>query len=534
MSQVRALLLTGLSIAAIGACGGETGDEFPVSERAPGVAAEEVAETGVRRQGLIQNPALYDTIVNPPALVLPTPSQTSSSTSTDEVKDSTVNICTYTSVSETRHFDKLVSFDPNADTLWPGSLVQAESLKLGLLSPIGGKRAPGRITLTNARIDGSTSPFIYSRDLTTPNLASTQDGIHSILTANTINFAAKVAYTMHQAYSLNEGALKAGFSAQFAGASLASTFGNTWTTSKTTFLVDFTQSYYTVSFETPNDPTAVFDPTVTASELATYISAGNPPGYVASVSYGRRLLVKFESAESSSTLSATLDAAFSKGGAGGSITLDANQQKTLRESKMTVLALGGPAGSAVQVIGSGLDKVTALQNYFQSGANFSPSSPGVPLSYTVRYLKNFQPMVVASATNYTVPSCVGKTNSITVTLGSLQIYADGETIGKGEICYDIFVHTDTGSTLLASGRDVKRGSGDSITLGQQKYLTLLQQDGKAFDVEAKVWESSKHADSKGTHSFVLFSKSWSPAGSRETVGEYKNLKVGLRYTITVN
>ncbi|MFP2927074.1 thiol-activated cytolysin family protein [Pyxidicoccus sp. 3LG] len=533
MSQVRSLLFTGLSIAALGACGVESGAEHPVTEQVPG-ATEAVADTGVSRQELIQNPALYDTLVNPPALVLPTPSQSSTSTSQDEVRNSTVNTCTYMNVSETSHFDKLVSFDPNADTLWPGSLVQAESLKLGLLSPIGGQRAAGRITLTNARIDGSTGPYVYSRDLAAPSLASTQDGIHSILTANTINFAAKVAYTMHQAYSLNEGALKAGFSANFAGASLSSTFGNSWTTSKTTFLVDFTQSYYTVSFETPNDPTAVFASSVTAGELAPYVYAGNPPGYVSSVSYGRRLLVKFESEESSTMLSATLDAAFSKAGSGGSITLDANQQKTLRESKMTVLALGGPAGSAVQVIGSGLDKVAALQNYFQSGANFSPSSPGVPLSYTVRYLKNFQPMVVASATQYTVPSCVGKTSSVRVTLDRLQIYEDGETFGKGEICYDIFVHTDTGSTLLATGRNVKRGSGDNILLGQQKYLTLLQQEGKSFDVEARVWENTKHADSKGTHSFVLNLRNWNQTGNRETVGEYKNLKVGLRYNVTVN
>ncbi|MBN1205638.1 MAG: thiol-activated cytolysin family protein [Myxococcaceae bacterium] len=526
MNQGRSLL-AGLFLGVLYACGGE----LEPQEGAADVLAPSAEDLGQREQAVILNPALYDTIINPGTLVLPTPTHSESSSTTEEVRDATVNTCTYTQVSETSNFDKLVSFDPNADALWPGSLVQGQSLALGLLSPIGGRRAPGRITLTNARIDGSSTPYIYSRDLAVPGLASVQDGIHSILTAETVNFAAKVAYSMHQSYSLNEGSFRAGIAAQFAGNTLSTTFGQSWTTSKTTYLVDFTQSYYTVSFETPNDPTAVFDSSVTASELGSYIHAGNPPGYVSSVSYGRRLLVKFESQESSSSLSAALDAAFSKAGAGGSISLTAAQQKTLRDARMTVLALGGPAGAAVQVIASGTDKVAALQNYFQEGANFSVASPGVPLSYTVRYLKNFQPLVVSSATSYTIPSCVGKTSAITVSLKELKIYNDGEAIGKGEICYDLYLESDQ-TTLLASGRNVKRGKGDTITLGQQKVLSLLQQDGKSFTLRANVWEGNKHADSQATHSFVISLKDWSPKGDREIVGENGNLHVGLRYNVT--
>ncbi|MCY1078850.1 thiol-activated cytolysin family protein [Archangium lansingense] len=521
MSNLRSwLMLTGLSVLGLNACG-EPGTE-PSRDSAP----EELAV----RQQEIQNQALYNYIAGISSLILPTTSHTESSRSQEEVRDSTINMCTYTEVSETSHFDKLVSFDPNADVLWPGALVQGQSLALGLLSPIGTPRAPGTITLTNARIDGSSpTEFIYSRTLQSPSLASAQDAIQNILTAESINYAAKVAYTMHQAYSLNEGSVKAGISAQFAGATLNTTFGQSWTQSKTTFLVDFTQAYYTVSFNAPADPSAFFAPTATVADLSPFTFNGNPAGYLSSVTYGRRLLVKFESSEDSSKVSATLDATFTKGKAGGTITLDAEQQRVLRETKMTLLALGGPAGSAVEVIGTGLDKITSLQNYFQSGANFSPSSPGVPLSYTVRYLRNYQPLVVASTTSYTVPSCVGKTSTINVALGELYIHANGETFGKGEMNYDVYVNEE----LVVSGRNVKRGDNESISLGQSRVVTKLQKDANSLVVRAHVWENTKHVYPSITHSFSTYFKDWSPKGSSANTAEYKNLKVSLRYTATM-
>ncbi|WNG36748.1 hypothetical protein F0U61_26050 [Archangium violaceum] len=528
MNKLRSvLMLTGLSVAGLNACGGELGAVSPVAEGTSSVAP--VGDPVSVKQELIQNQAIFDYLTQLSPLILPTQSHSESSSTQEEVRDATINVCTYTQVSETSHFDKLVSFDPNADVLWPGALVQGQSLSLGLLSPIGAPRAPGTITLTNARIDGSTpTEYVYSRTLASPSLASAQDAIQNILTAESVNYAAKIAYTMHQAHSLNEGSIKAGIAVQFAGNSLNTTFGQQWTQSKTTFLVDFTQSYYTVSFGAPAEPSAFFVPSVTLDELKPFIYNGNPPGYLSSVTYGRRLLVKFESSEDSSKVSSTLDAVFTKGKVGGSINLDYEQQKTLQNMKMTILALGGPAGSAVEVIGTGLDKITSLQKYFQDGANFSPSSPGVPLSYTVRYLSNYQPLVVASTTSYTVPSCVGKTTAMSVALSELYIYANGETFGKGEMNYDVYV----GDSLVASGRNVKRGDKESISLNVSRMVTLLQQEGNSLRVRADVWENNKKVTPGITHIFSTYLKDWSPKGYQEVIGEYKNLKVGLRYTVT--
>ncbi|SEU35535.1 Thiol-activated cytolysin [Stigmatella erecta] len=519
MYNVRSVLtLTGLSLLGLHGCGAPEGDVPPQDPAALAVLGQE-----------IQNPAVFTYLNGISPLVLPGVSSQQTSRNGEEVLDSAVNVCKYTDVSETNHFDKLVSFDPNADALWPGAIVQGQPLSLGLLAPIGGRRAPGTLTLTNARIDGSTpAEYVYSRTLASPSLASTQDAIHSILSAESVNFAAKVAYTIHQAHSLNEGSVKAGIAIQFGGNSLNTTFGQQWTQSKTTMLVDFTQGYYTVALNAPSDPSAFFTADTSVEEVRPFIYNGNPAGYISSVTYGRRLLIKFESSEDSSKVSSTLDAVFTKGKVGGSISLSTEQQKVLRESKMTLLALGGPSGSAVEVLGSGMDKVSSLQNYFQAGASYSPSSPGVPLSYAVRYLNNYQPFVVASTSQYTVPSCVGKTSRLGVSLHELYIHANGETFGKGEMNYDVYV----GDELVASGRNVKRGDKESIGLNVSREVASLQREGNTVVVRAKVWENTKEVNPRVTHGFNLSTRNWSPLGYQDNVAEYKNLKVSLRYTLS--
>ncbi len=95
--------------------------------------------------------------------------------------------------------------------------------------------------------------------------------------------------------------------------------------------------------------------------------------------------------------------------------------------------------------------------------------------------------------------------------------------------YDVYVN----NTIVASGRNVKRGDDTSITLpSAATMLTMLQQDGNAFSVRADVWEASKKVTPGLTHSFSTYLKSWSSTGYQESIGEYKNLKVGLRYTVT--
>ena len=93
-----------------------------------------------------------------------------------------------------------------------------------------------------------------------------------------------------------------------------------------------------------------------------------------------------ESNHDSNEVKAALDAAFNGAVAGGSVNLSAGQKKVFDESDIQILILGGAGKPAVAVVTG--DHVSALKDYLLAGASYSKSSPGVIISYTVRYLKD--------------------------------------------------------------------------------------------------------------------------------------------------
>lgn len=101
----------------------------------------------------------------------------------EKLEDATVSegassfLCSQARYSLTKVPDRFVAVNPNADVLWPGSLVQGKSLAGGVLDPIPAHRAPGTITLTLASGSGGT----FFRKLEEPSLSSVMQAENEIL-----------------------------------------------------------------------------------------------------------------------------------------------------------------------------------------------------------------------------------------------------------------------------------------------------------------------------------------------------------------
>ena len=93
--------------------------------------------------------------------------------------------------------EKFVALDPNADVLWPGSLVQGKSMAGGILDPVPVKRAPGTITLTLA--SGGGGPFF--KTMPEPSLSAATQAQNEILAAYTGKTPAKFSYSFESIYS---------------------------------------------------------------------------------------------------------------------------------------------------------------------------------------------------------------------------------------------------------------------------------------------------------------------------------------------
>ena len=451
-----------------------------------------------------------------------------------ELHGDTLQACVYRRYEGTTHFENLVSFDPNADTLWPGAMVQTTGLDHGLLAPVGLPRRTGTITLTGADVDGAG----VSRALEEPSLASAQEAIADILSGGEVQVAAKASFVAEQAHSLEEAALKAGVSASWMTGSVKTSFEGDWTTRRSTFVVRFVQSYYTVSFAAPAAPELAFAPGVTVDDAALFMGDGNPPGYVSSLSYGRMLFVKIESDAEASQVKTAIDAVFSLGTVDASANVSAEVKKVMDESTVTVFALGGDPNDAVEIMTSSEDRAERLREYFIDGASYSPQSPGVPISYTVRRLADSQTSVVASTLDYEIPDCSAAPQTVSIHVGGLAIPSNGEAIGKGEIDYTVWVERDGQDEVIAQGSASKVGDGDSIPIAQDHVLELTQTQGSQLRVHAEVSESgAKHVFPSRHHTFVLdpasLTGSWTQDGANDVAQSNGNLSVVLQYDLVM-
>jgi len=299
----------------------------------------------------------------------------------------------------TEALEQFIAFDPNADAIWPGSLIQGKSLPSGDLTPFEVSRNP--LTITVSGLVSSDPAVSFSSTVKNPSNATVVDAISQILAQNlNTQQPARITFTKTVVHSVEEAALRLGASASWITGHVSGSFQTSQSTSYTSYMVRFVQSYYTVSCQPQTSPASYISNRQSYSTFAQYIGNDSPPAYVASTTYGRELWVLIESSSSASDMAATLDAAF------GSATtnMSAAQRQIMEESSMQVLAIGGGGDSAIKVITG--DKVGALAGFLTAGANYSKESPGALISYVCRYMVDNSTARVSAASDYTITTSV--------------------------------------------------------------------------------------------------------------------------------
>ena len=94
------------------------------------------------------------------------------------------------------------------------------------------------------------------------------------------------------------------------GPEIAGSFDFSKSSKKTKILVNFTQAYYTIDIDAPTSPKDFFDPAVTVEDLKPFCGPDNPPLYIQSITFGRRVIFAVESNESATDIKAALEATY--------------------------------------------------------------------------------------------------------------------------------------------------------------------------------------------------------------------------------
>lgn len=265
--------------------------------------------------------------------------------------------------------------------------------------------------------------------------------------SGTHTLPARLQYAESMVYSKNQIASALNVNAQVLNNTLGIDFNAVASGEKKVMVAAYKQIFYTVSAALPNNPSDLFDHSVTFAELVRKgVSKEAPPLMVSNVAYGRTIYVKLETTSKSSDVQAAFKALLQNAGVQAS-----GQYKDIYEnSSFTAVVLGGDAQTHNQIVTKDFN---VIQNIIKDNAQFSTKNPAYPISYTSVFLKDNSVAAVRNNTEYI------ETKTTEFTKGKITLDHRGAYVAQFEVSWDEFTFDANGQELIThktwegSGRD---------------------------------------------------------------------------------
>ncbi len=299
--------------------------------------------------------------------------------------------CTVTTYEWEPEVENFLLLNPN-DAIYPGAILGASTLSDGGYASIGGDRAPINISVDLQGISNA------SVEAPSGKLSDVRNAINELLNQEiTGSQPARLESTRQRVHSKDQLKAAVGVKADGSWGSVAASFEYNNTEVNTMELVKFSQIYYTVNVDRPDNPSDFWTSCPDES-----VFKGDVPVYVSEVKYGRMALFMINSTLSATAVKAGLDASFGVYGTDINIETDYEKERLMENSDIYVKVMGGnSANGAITAVGE-LDE---FFNYITEGAEYSSQNRGVPISYTLRFVDDNSIAKIITATEYTVREC---------------------------------------------------------------------------------------------------------------------------------
>jgi len=315
--------------------------------------------------------------------------------SLDELRDDGYWSCTVESRSAVDAPDDYATFNPNAEIIYPGSMLQGATLVNATPEPIVVPRAGGTFVIN--LLNGSSG---VSQSVDQVRQSTVVQAINDILAANTGIVPARFTYNSSEVQSREQMALSLGVNVSTLSMDFRSKMNFSMDQQYNRFLVQMIQSFYTVSFDLPESVHDLIAPGVTGAQVAPYVGPGNPATYISSVTYGRRFFLLVESTSSVMDMKASIQASYDAAIVSGDMDMNVSYVKDLNSVNIKVFALGGDQSMATAMFNGDFD---AIKTFLTEGADIRT---GVPLSYVVRNVADNSIVNVKVATDYDIKTCI--------------------------------------------------------------------------------------------------------------------------------
>ncbi|MBB1140854.1 thiol-activated cytolysin family protein [Myroides sp. WP-1] len=304
--------------------------------------------------------------------------------------------------NQEKTFDNFSKFDTGAYLMWPGNILQGQTIKTGALAaiPIGEN---GRNPI-EVKIDAfsSNTTISSSQIIKKPTAGRVQNALEIALNSfykSKTKFPANYTIDIQRTFSSSQ--LQLALNVGYTGASgvdLGASFGIDFKTSKTYYAVTLKQKFFSVSVYPKSGLQGDLGWVKTeypSSELDQFMGKDRPPVYISSVTYGRLYTLVYESSESALELEQALNFAYKN----PTIELSAEQKlkysKTLSSSRVYVKQLGGNATKGVlTTFESQAGNFESIRDFVVKGAEVSKQNPGYPIEYSAVHVGTNQPVTI--------------------------------------------------------------------------------------------------------------------------------------------
>ena len=316
--------------------------------------------------------------------------------------------CSVQNWTETRQFstqDLVALLD--IDAIYPGALLQGNSFAGGNFTPITIPRSGGGFIIEGLSLGGS--PKFEVDEIRRSNVIGATQTLLS--TTDILATAAQADFDVKQAYSAEQFALSIGINASVEGypANISGKLNVSSDSFENTVVAQFTQVYYEISYDTPERSFSVFRDGEAFEDPDNQIGDGNPPLYVSSVKYGRQILFFLRSSYGYELVKAALEGAFSGDGATAKASAELDYRSIVQNSSVSYVVRGGPASTSLGPIDSASpeEMYDAIKKVIadSKAADFSLSSPGVPIAYTLKYLADNKTAMTSYSSTYDRRDC---------------------------------------------------------------------------------------------------------------------------------
>ncbi|MBC7450031.1 MAG: thiol-activated cytolysin family protein [Cytophagales bacterium] len=365
-------------------------------------------------------------------------------------------------------------FHLNADIMYPGSLLDGNSIIDGSYLPIQTDRAPVTLSIHLDNINGSNTKTVDAPSALTIKeaiITFQSQGVNSPAPATMtfeyfdVSSSAGLLNAMGTTSALLK---KVTNPAEGLETKLKESleYGNPIRKNK--FVFRYTQAYYSIDAAQPESPAAFFGTNLSAQKLGSAMNSYTAPVYVSRLTYGRVLYFCIESDHSFTDVSNAWKQSIAavigegKGIIDPSFDLQdkVNQQALLKNSTIKAVVITGMAANGDAIVNS-MD-LPAASGLLKSGSNYDNHAPGLPISYVLRSLADNKIFPVVNSSEWIVRSC--SNNNATVVINEFNYIAGDNTV-VGTITVTLG-YTDTGLT-------------------SQKITVWNNGDGSSLDLNAK-------------------------------------------------